>query len=489
MTQILPLRNRPTIRMAVVPGARVAQNEAANAANSAEAAASSAAEALASQNAAAASASAAAASETAAETAETNAETAETSAEAAQAAAEAAKTSAESAAISAQTAETNAELAETNAESAQAAAEAARDLAQNYAASLAGTSATSLSIGTGSKVFTTQAGKQWVNGQRLRAASDDGAIVMEGEITSYSGATLTINVDFTEGAGTHADWNIGLTGARGQTGAPGAMTGPASSVDGNIATFDGTSGTAVEDSGVAVSSVYRSGGTDVAVADGGTGASTASSARDNLGLGAANSPQFNSLEIGHASDTTLARSGAGELTVEGNRIFRVGGADVPIADGGTGASDAATAFSNLKQSATESATGVIEIATAAEIRTGTDATRATTPARIFDAMAEVTLTDAASIAVDFSTGFDFVVTLGGNRSLANGSGLKVGQRGRIRVVQDGTGSRTLSFGTDYEFTGGVAPVLSTAASAQDILYYDIIAAGRVFVSLAGRAIA
>ena len=50
-----------------------------------------------------------------------------------------------------------------------------------------------------------------------------------------------------------------------------------------------------------------------------------------------------------------------------------------IADGGTGASDAATAFSNLKQAATSSATGVSELAIASEINTGTDATRAVTP--------------------------------------------------------------------------------------------------------------
>lgn len=56
------------------------------------------------------------------------------------------------------------------------------------------------------------------------------------------------------------------------------------------------------------------------------------------GVGTADSPQFTAVNVGHASDTTLARSGSGELTVEGNRIFRVGGADVPLADGGTGAS-------------------------------------------------------------------------------------------------------------------------------------------------------
>src|SRR3990167_6691856 len=50
------------------------------------------------------------------------------------------------------------------------------------------------------------------------------------------------------------------------------------------------------------------------------------------------SPQFTALNIGHATDTTLARSGAGDLTIEGNAIYRAGGTDVSLADGGTGAS-------------------------------------------------------------------------------------------------------------------------------------------------------
>lgn len=58
--------------------------------------------------------------------------------------------------------------------------------------------------------------------------------------------------------------------------------------------------------------------------------------------------------------------------------------DVAITDGGTGASDAATAFSNLKQAASDTATGVVELATTAETTTGTDATRAVTPDGLHD---------------------------------------------------------------------------------------------------------
>lgn len=53
------------------------------------------------------------------------------------------------------------------------------------------------------------------------------------------------------------------------------------------------------------------------------------------------------IELGHASDTTLARSSAGNVSVEGNLIYRAGGTDVPVTDGGTGASTASAARTNL----------------------------------------------------------------------------------------------------------------------------------------------
>lgn len=74
---------------------------------------------------------------------------------------------------------------------------------------------------------------------------------------------------------------------------------------------------------------------------------TPAQAKTSLGLSTSDTPQFTGLEIGHASDTTLSRSSAGVLQVEGNRLFAAGGTDVPVADGGTGASDASGARTNL----------------------------------------------------------------------------------------------------------------------------------------------
>ena len=68
--------------------------------------------------------------------------------------------------------------------------------------------------------------------------------------------------------------------------------------------------------------------------------------------------QFGSLEIGHATDTTLTRTGAGDIAVEGNALYRAGGTDVPVADGGTGVSTLADGGILVGNAA-----GVIEVVT------------------------------------------------------------------------------------------------------------------------------
>ena len=84
-----------------------------------------------------------------------------------------------------------------------------------------------------------------------------------------------------------------------------------------------------------------------------------------------------------------------------------------------------------------------------------------------------TLTDGATITPDLATGNFFTVTLGGNRTLANPTNQVAGQGGCFFIVQDGTGSRTLTFGSEYDFAGGTAPTLTTTASAVDRIDYVV----------------
>lgn len=147
--------------------------------------------------------------------------------------------------------------------SASAAADSAT-AAQNYAAALSGTSATSTTIGTGSKTLTTQTGKQFAAGQWVTVvrASDVNAW-MYGQVTSYSGSTLIINVTLTNGSGTYTDWAISIAGTRGATGATGAGLPSFTGADAAKLLAVNAAGTATEWVGAAFSNVqiFTSGGT------------------------------------------------------------------------------------------------------------------------------------------------------------------------------------------------------------------------------------
>ena len=93
------------------------------------------------------------------------------------------------------------------------------------------------------------------------------------------------------------------------------------------------------------------------------------------------------------------------------------------------------------------------------------------------------LTDGANISVDFAASNNYAVTLGGNRTLANPSNLTAGASGCIWITQDGTGSRTLAYGSQWDFTGGTAPTLSTAAAAVDCLVYSVQSSTKITATL------
>ena len=89
--------------------------------------------------------------------------------------------------------------------------------------------------------------------------------------------------------------------------------------------------------------------------------------------------------------------------------------------------------------------------------------------------------NSGSVTLNFNTNQNFVLTLTGNVTLANPSTEATGQCGFIIFIQDGTGGRTVSLGTDYETAGGAGLTLSTAASAVDIVPYVVQSSSNILL--------
>jgi hypothetical protein len=98
-----------------------------------------------------------------------------------------------------------------------------------------------------------------------------------------------------------------------------------------------------------------------------------------------------------------------------------------------------------------------------------------------------TATTSGSVTLDFANYTNFNITLNGNLTLANPSTEVAGMTGMICLIQDGTGSRTLSLGTDYETTSGTGITLSTAASKTDLISYFVHSSGRILLGDVNQA--
>lgn len=206
-----------------------------------------------------------------------------------------------------------------NAAASATAAAASATAAAASAANLQGTSVTSVTPGSGSNSFTTQAGKFFNVGNNVAITSNANPTVnfMNGVVTSYSGTALVVNVNSFGGSGAHTDWTInvsGAVGATGATGAPGAGTG------------------------------------DMLKANNLSELANFATARTNLGLGSA------------------AVQAASFFCQTANNLSDV--------------ANAATAFANIKQTGTSAATGALQLATNAQAISGVDTALAVTCAGV-----------------------------------------------------------------------------------------------------------
>jgi hypothetical protein len=117
-------------------------------------------------------------------------------------------------------------------------------------------------------------------------------------------------------------------------------------------------------------------------------------------------------------------------------------------------------------------------ATVFSIATGT--TTATFAGTVL-AKTDTDTSNTGSVTLDFTANQNFVLTFTGNVALANPSTEQVGQAGVIVCIQDGTGSRTLSLGSQFKTVGDAGITLSTAANAVDIIPYFVSAADSILI--------
>jgi hypothetical protein len=214
-------------------------------------------------------------------------------------------------------------------------------IAAAAAANLRGTSTTSVTIGLGSKTFTTQSGKQFNVGQYVMIVSDADPMndYIFGQISDYTGTSLQVSVKRYEGSGSHSDWTIYIASA-GDGGVifRGAWADMTAYQYGDCVSYDGASYFCLQAHTSDLANDRPGTGTNeadywmlAAAASSAVGAllvannlsdlDNASTARDNLSLGTSNSPEFTAVNVGHASDSTITRVSAGVLAIEGNNIL------------------------------------------------------------------------------------------------------------------------------------------------------------------------
>ncbi len=467
--------------------------------------------------------------------------------------------------------------------------------------SFIGTSTTSLTIGTGTKAFTTQTTKTFIAGMFVQAISQaNSANFMYGSVTSYDAGTgvLTLDVVTTGGSGTLADWLLLTAGARGGVGATGA-TGdfagvlfnfsstttdsdpgagnfrlnnatPASataayfdnterggtSISAWLDTFDDSgnstlrgylqivdpatpatfylysvSGSVVDGTGYRkVTIAYIAGAgtltnsnktniTFFARGPAGSGDLTstnnlsdvanASTARTNLGIVANPTGTIGLTAVNGSANTAIRSDGAPALsqaivpTWTGVHTFAAG-PGITFANASLGIKDTGGG-SDAKQWDFLSGSGALafrmanDAYSAANVYMTVNRTGYTVASIAFGGQVYAplqTITDGANLTWTVNTGASGIggqkakVTLGGNRTMLAVVGAIEGASYYLWVIQDGTGTRTITWTTSgagsFDFGTDGAPTLTTTASRADLLCFEAVTiAGTLKLRFAG----
>jgi len=185
-------------------------------------------------------------------------------------------------------------------------------------------------------------------------------------------------------------------------------------------------------------------------------------------------------------------TGTGNLTLDGaasgyRSFYGVFGAGVPFYYAIAGGTQWEVGVGEISGTTTLGRSSVLASSNggaAVDIAAGTKVVFCTAPAALWagnwdrnQRVAPVTLTDGTNISVDAALSNNFKVTLGGNRTLDNPTNMTDGMILNFVVKQDGSGGRTLAYGSKYDFGDAGIPTLSSGANVIDLIsgYYDSVA--------------
>jgi len=192
--------------------------------------------------------------------------------------------------------------------------------------------------------------------------------------------------------------------------------------------------------------------------------------------------------LGSAVGTTPAIAIDENLQITTGGDIVMGGATPTLTIGDAGAEDAKIVFDGNAQ---DFHIGLDD--SADDLVIGKGSALGTTPAISIDENLKTTFgggavgatfvdaTNTGNITLDYNLYQNFILTFTGNVVLVNPTTESVGQSGVIVVIQDGTGSRTIAGGTQYEWPGGAIGTISTGANSVDIIPYFVDAADSILL--------
>jgi len=210
----------------------------------------------------------------------------------------------------------------------------------------------------------------------------------------------------------------------------------------------------------------------------GTDLTIASSAKINL-TATSDVHIPNNVGIVFGGDSEKIEGDGTDMTISANNLTVDAAADITLDAAGNDLNFAAGGTTVLTVSNSSSDVVIKPVVDTKDLifqqRDGTEVMRIEDGAHVaFTAAAlnpEATLTDASTISWNVLTSPVAKVTLGANRTLGAGTGGVAGSFQSLLVIQDGTGSRSLTFNAAYEFKDDTAPTLTTTANKGDLFVF------------------